>query len=140
MKTIKLLGLMTLIASSVASANTAITFPGEGSSVPNAPVTFPTSSKTPITFYNGYTIKDGIFRSEVNTCVVEVNNPEYEAKLIWEGKTPKLLIVGNTDPHPCRAGFTEAMEVDLTAFLQNIPTHIFEYLEVENRVYMQRSF
>ncbi len=50
MKTIKLLGLLTLIASSVASANTAITFPGEGSSVPNAPVTFPTSSKTPITF------------------------------------------------------------------------------------------
>ncbi|ENK2328741.1 hypothetical protein AB3A96_004880, partial [Vibrio vulnificus] len=47
---------------------------------------------------------------------------------------------GNTDPFPCRAGFTEAMEIDLTAFLQNIPTHIFEYLEVANRVNMQRSF
>ncbi|MGY5831805.1 hypothetical protein ACXHQJ_17335 [Vibrio vulnificus] len=137
MKTIKLLGLTTLIASSVASANIAINFPGEGSSVPDAPVTSPTSSKTPITFYNGYTIKDGIFRSEVNACVVEVDNPEYEAKLIWEGKTPKLLIVGNTETFPCRGGYTETMEVDLTAFLQNIPTHIFEYLEVANRVSMQ---
>jgi len=140
MKTIKLLGLLTLIASSVASANTVITFPGEDGSLSNTPVTFPTSSKTPITFYNGYTIKDGIFRSEVNTCVVEVDNPEYEAKLIWEGKTPKLLIVGNTDPFPCRAGFTEPMEIDLSAFLQSTPTHIFEYLEVANRVNMQRSF
>ncbi|MCG6262638.1 hypothetical protein K6U64_05980 [Vibrio vulnificus] len=100
MKTIKLLGLLTLIASSVASANTAITFPGEGSSVPDAPVTFPTSSKTPITFYNGYTIKDGIFRSEVNTCVVEVANPEYEAKLIWEGKTPQSPTAGWLTTHP----------------------------------------
>ncbi|MBE3654891.1 hypothetical protein [Vibrio navarrensis] len=139
MKTIKLLGLMTLIASSVASANTAIIFPGEGSSVPNAPVTFPTSSKTPITFYNGYTIKDGIFSSEVNTCFVDLNNPEYDAKLIWEGKTPKLLIVGNTSPLSCRSNVTVEMEVDLTAFLQNIPTHIFEYLEVANRVNMKRG-
>ncbi|EFH72498.1 hypothetical protein AB6Q85_003693 [Vibrio cholerae] len=140
MKTIKLLGLMTLIASSVASANTAITFPGEGRSVPNAPITFQTSSKTPITFYNGYTIKDGIFRSEVNTCDIDVDNPAYEAMLTWEGKTPKLLIVGNTDPFPCRAGFTEAMEVDLTVFFQDAPTHIFQYLEVANRVNIQRNF
>ncbi|ENM5739915.1 hypothetical protein [Vibrio mimicus] len=138
MKTIKLIGLLTLISSSFASANTAITFPGENSSISNSPIVFPMSSKTPITFYDGYTIKDGIFRSEVNTCVVKVDNPEYEAKLIWEGKTPKLLILGNTEPFPCRAGFTDAMELDLAQFLQNIPTHIFEHLELANRVNMQR--
>ena len=138
MKTIKLLGLLALMASSVASANSVITFPGESSSVSNAPITFPTSSKAPITLYNGYTIKDGIFRSEVNTCHVEVDNPEYEAKLVWQGKTPKLLIVGNENPVGCRALFTVPMEVDLTAFLQNMPTHSFAYLEVENRVIISR--
>ena len=35
MKTIKLLGLLALMASSVASANSVITFPGESSSVSN---------------------------------------------------------------------------------------------------------
>ncbi|WP_114787855.1 hypothetical protein [Vibrio tetraodonis] len=139
MKTIKLLGLLALMASSVASANSATTFPGESSSVSSAPVIFPTSSKVPITLYNGYTIKDGIFRSEVIPCDAGVDNSEYEAKLVWHGKTPKLLIVGNQNPRECSAIFSEPMEVDLTAFLQNMSTHHFAYLEVENRVVILRG-
>ncbi|MGL4830749.1 MAG: hypothetical protein ACRCXG_15815 [Vibrio sp.] len=139
MNAIKLIGLLTLIASPFVSANNAIVFPGENGSVPNAPITFPTSSKTPISFYNGYTIKDGIFRSRVNTCIVQVDNPEYEVKLIWEGKTPQLLILANTHEFPLRCAFTDDMELDLTQFLQNIPSHIFEHLEVANRVNLGRS-
>ncbi|EJL6522958.1 hypothetical protein RDG66_06320 [Vibrio cholerae] len=137
MKTIKLVGLLALIASPFASANTPISFPGESGLVPDAPITFPTS-KTPITFYNGYTIQDGMFRSSVNTCVVEADNPEYEVKLIWEGKNPQLLILGNTREFPPRCAFINEMEVDLSQFLQNIPTHIFEHLEVANRVNLER--
>ncbi|WP_337911110.1 hypothetical protein [Vibrio cholerae] len=136
MKTIKLIGLLTLIASPFVSANTAITFPGENRSVPDAPITFPTSSKIPVTFFNGYTIKDGIFRSELGSCDI-ADNPEYEAKLIWAGKIPQLVILGHTNNFPYRCGFHVDFELDLSEFLHNIPNHILERLEVANQVVIQ---
>ncbi|PAR93876.1 hypothetical protein [Vibrio cholerae] len=137
MKTIKLIGLLALIASPFASANTPITFPGDSGSVPDAPIIFPTS-KTPITFYDGYTIENGIFRSEVNSCVVDLANPEYEAKLTWEGVTPKLVILSNTNFIACRAHRPTKVEIDLTQFVNNIPTHILEHIELANNVAILR--
>lgn len=133
MKTIKLIGLLALIASPFASANTPITFTGDSGSVPDAPITF-TTSKTPITFYDGYTIENGIFRSVVNSCVVDLANPEYEAKLTWEGVTRKLVILSNTNFTACRAHQPTKVEIDLTQFVNNIPTHILEHIELANNV------
>ncbi|QEO45963.1 hypothetical protein F0315_12025 [Vibrio cholerae] len=146
MKPIKLLSLLALVSS--ISANATIIFPGENGYTPTTPgnsstpseITFPTFSKTPLDLYNGYTIKDGVFQSNVNTCEVIIDNPEYEAKIIWEGKTPKLMIVGNTNPFPCRALLTTNMELDLTQFLDNVPAHILEQLELANRVIMLRNY
>ncbi|RBM50735.1 hypothetical protein DLR65_06255 [Vibrio tarriae] len=145
MKPIKLISLLALFSSISANAN--IIFPGEHNPVATSPVNSSTSSNVippifsilPLTFYDGYTIKDGIFRSEVNICTVAIDNPQYEAKLIWEGRTPKIMILGNTIPDPCRGLATSIIELDLTQFLKDIPINIFQHLEVANRVQFLHS-
>ncbi|EGR3966076.1 hypothetical protein DDN11_19700 [Vibrio cholerae] len=135
MKTIKLIGLLTLIASPFVSANTAMTFPGENGSVPDVALNLPTS-KTPVTFYDGFKVENGVFRSQVNGCTVDLSNPEYEAKLIWEGVSPKVIILSNTNLISCRAHQPSDMEIDLTHFLNNIPMHIRAQMVLANHVSM----
>ncbi|MDP2571859.1 hypothetical protein Q8W40_06695 [Vibrio penaeicida] len=129
MKFFKLLSLAAMLATSAASANNAIVFPGSNSAVGDAPIVFP-KAKTPVPIVGGYTLENGLLTASTYNCGINLDDLDMEAKVHWEGNTPQLLIVGDYPETMCRAGFTGEFTLDLTQFIHNTPVHILDRLEV----------
>ncbi|KJY92076.1 hypothetical protein TW84_07115 [Vibrio neptunius] len=136
MKTNNVIGLVTLFAATCVSANATLTFPDTPSSVPDAPIVFP-KSQHPIALIGGYTIEDGILKSRTYDCGINISDLNLTAKLIWDGVTPKLAIMGD-DLIMCRSGVNSPFELDLNPFFDNIPDHVLSRLEVANTVDLNR--
>ncbi|AQS36883.1 hypothetical protein Sps_01719 [Shewanella psychrophila] len=133
MNKIKLIGLLALFATTAASANETIVFPGSTStSAVEASITFP-QEKSPIALVGGYQVEGGILTSRTYNCGINISDLEIEAKLHWDGATPQILIVGE-NLIMCRSGSTGPFSVDLTEFITNMPAHILDRIEVANGV------
>ncbi|QIJ86797.1 hypothetical protein G3U99_21330 [Vibrio coralliilyticus OCN008] len=136
MKTNNVIGLVALLAATCVSATETITFPEASSSVPDAPIVFP-KSQHPIALLGGYTVEDGVLRSRTYDCGINISDLNLTAKLIWDGVTPKMAIMGD-DLIMCRSGANSPFELDLNAFFNNLPDHVLTRLEVANPVDFNR--
>lgn len=128
-----LLSAAVLLPSISVAANNAITPPTlTGMSATEVPITFP-EEKLPIAIVGGYQIENAILTARTYSCGINVSDLEIEARLRWDGATPKILLVG-MNLIMCRSGVTSPFSVNLSEFINNIPAHVLDRLEVANNV------
>ncbi|PSU45793.1 hypothetical protein C9J12_21375 [Photobacterium frigidiphilum] len=129
MKTIKVIGLLSLLASSFVSANNTIIFSGSYHHE-NVPITYP-KTQHPISLVGGYNITNGILSSNTYNCGIDVSDYNMTTTLQWEATKPLLVVLGD-NLIMCRSGSTGPFELDLTQFIESTPPHILDHLEVAN--------
>ncbi|CED59420.1 Putative exported protein [Moritella viscosa] len=128
-----LLSAAVLLPSVSVAASNAITPPTLTSvSATEVPNIF-SEKKLPIAIVGGYQIENAILTARTLSCGINVSDLEIEAKLRWDGTTPKILLVG-MNLIMCRSGVTSPFSIDLSEFIHNIPVHVLDRLEVANNV------
>lgn len=135
MNKVNLFGLIAILATATVSANN-IVFPVHTDTLATESVVNFLQEKIPVPLVGGYQIENGVLTAKTYNCGISISDLEIEAKLIWDGATPQLLIVGAYPSTMCRAAFTGPFSVDLTGFIANTPTHILDHLGVANSVYI----
>jgi hypothetical protein len=100
------------------------------------PVVFPTA-QLPVALVGGYNIEDGIFKSRTYDCGINISDLNLTAKLVWEGTTPKIEIVGD-DLLKCRSLANSPFELDINPLLNKLPNYEMFLLEVANHVNLRR--
>ncbi|MGF1901026.1 hypothetical protein [Aliivibrio sifiae] len=136
MKTNSVIGLFALCSSVFANANGTIVFPGQNVSSGGGSVVFPTAQH-PVTLVGGYNIEGGVFKSRTYDCGINISDLNLTAKLVWEGATPKIEIVGD-DVFICRSLVNSPFELDINSLLNKLPNHEMYRLEVANHVNIRR--
>lgn len=130
------LGFVTLLAASFVHAEDAITFPTQPATEVNESIVFPTV-QYPIALVGGYEIENGILHSRTYDCGINISDLNLSAQLVWEGATPKVMIVGD-DLIMCRSLANSPFELDINPVLNQLPNHDLYRLELANHVIFNR--
>ena len=131
------LGLVTLLAASLAHAGDAITFPTQpAAEASGGAIVFPVV-KQPIVLISGYEVEDGILRSRTYDCGNDISDLNLSAQLVWEGATPKVLVVAD-DMIRCRSLTNSPFELDINGVLDQLPNYEQYRVEIANRVHFHR--
>ncbi len=128
----KILGLIALFAISLVQAEETITLTTQSSFEVNQ-TTSPFIERKPIVLVGGYQIEDGVFRSRTYDCGIDISDLNLTAHLVWEGATPKVMIVGD-DLAMCRSLENSTFELDLTGLMDQLPNYDLYRLEIANHV------
>ncbi|WP_104046353.1 hypothetical protein [Vibrio jasicida] len=127
---------VTLLAASFVHAEDAITFPTEQAAGGNDAIVFPTV-QNPIVLVGGYEVENGVLRSRTYDCGINISDLNLSAQLVWEGATPKVMIVGD-DLIMCRSLANSPFELDISTVLNQLPNHDLYRLEIANHVNFHR--
>ena len=130
------LGFVTLLAASFVHAEDAITFPTQQATEVNEAIVFPTVQH-PIALVGGYEIENGILHSRTYDCGINISDLNLSAQLVWEGATPKVMIVGD-DLIMCRSLANSPFELDINPVLNQLPNHDLYRLELANHFIFNR--
>ena len=130
------LGFVTLLAASLVHAEDAITFPTQSAAEFNDPIVFPTVQH-PIVLVGGYEVENGVLRSRTYDCGINISDLNLSAQLVWEGATPKVMIVGD-DLIMCRSLANSPFELDISGVLEQLPNHDLYRVEIGNHVNFHR--
>lgn len=128
----KILGLIALFATSLVQAEETTTLTTQSSFEINQ-TTSPFIERQPIVLVGGYQVEDGVLRSRTYDCGIDISDLNLSAQLVWEGITPKIMIVGD-DLAMCRSLENSPFELDLTELLDQLPNYDLYRLEIANHV------